>query len=129
MDWAMQEALEEVDAVTPACPPIAPPRFVGPAISPLLANQQRAIGKFIEVDCTPDEMVAMVTKMRVEWELHQRGISPGSGLAMMQFNAVQADADRVGLANAMRSGRCGRCGDLCSRFDTRCVGCRNGWKP
>ena len=26
MDWAMQEALEEVDALTPACPPIAPPR-------------------------------------------------------------------------------------------------------
>ncbi len=26
IDWAMQEAMEEVDALTPACRPIAPPR-------------------------------------------------------------------------------------------------------
>jgi hypothetical protein len=25
-DWAMLEALEEVDALTPSCPPIAPPK-------------------------------------------------------------------------------------------------------
>ena len=70
IDWAMQEALEEVDAITPACAPVAPRRITpaevlamnerarlmanaAPSLSVEQANQaNNALGYFVQINGT-----------------------------------------------------------------------------
>jgi hypothetical protein len=119
IDWAMQEALEEVDALTPAVPPVAPPRTPG---TNYRWDEARFVrGQMIEVDCTPQEMAAYTLR----GEMFKRGISPNSGLAMMNAAAAQNARDLANDARAgvPRGGRCRYCACVVGRYDSVCPRC------
>ena len=81
-DWALREAMEELDAMTPTVPPMAPP-----TLSPIL----RAA--------------------------YDRGVSPNSGIAMMNE------------ATLFSAGRCLVCHDVVGMGQARCARCRRGAIP
>lgn len=73
IDAEMLEAMREVDALTPSCPPISP--------------QDPVAGQLVEVDCAPEDLP------------YRAGYSKNSGMAMM-YNQGLANAANAPTTNA-----------------------------